>query len=182
MNNSPFRKGDKVVAYCRYSEGAEYKQSLQRQIREIDRKLKRIEDILIDSDIQPDTLLARMKSLEKERADLVSILEAEDDKTERILLTAEQFRARILSALKNDQASDDDRRNALASFISEIIVTRETAESCKCIIRHGLPGFLSVASEIPKNDKRPSRYDAYTCNLISDMLIIHRSNHHRIPR
>ena len=161
---------------------AEYKQSLQRQIREIDRKLKRIEDILIDSDIQPDTLLVRMKSLEKERADLVSILEAEDDKTERILLTAEQFRARILSALKNDQASDDDRRNALASFISEIIVTRETRESCKCIIRHGLPGFLSVASEIPQNDKRPSRYEDYTCNLIADMVIIHRLRHHRIPR
>lgn len=149
------------------------KSIVQKQIREIDRKLKRLCDVLLETDNPPEYLVGKMSELEQTKKKLTAELAADHNGgIEKIRDIAEKGRSRILSVLQSNWTSTDEKRDALSLFIPEIIVFQKNRRELQVIIKHGLPDLLTVASEIGLNNKRPYTTGENTCNLILSSIII----------
>jgi len=146
--------------------GAVDKASIEKQIRQIDRSLKRLCDMLLETDKSPQFLIDKMNDLEDQKKDLIKQLGRDDDeKYEKIRTAAEESRTRILSVLKSKWTSTDEKREALSLFIPEITVYVKSRRELLVSVAHGIPGFLSVAEKTTKNDVRPWNYCSNTCNF-----------------
>lgn len=140
------------------SDGMDDNSTLTAEIAKIDRKIARISSVIEDSDESPVTLVKRLSELEKERADLVSQMQTDDDSDARnqILKECDRIRKYIVDVLKNEKSTTDELRNALSLFVHSVIIYPEG----KVMIRYTLPGFAPVVSTTsgevtaPPPDKR----------------------------
>ena len=148
------------------------KQIILKQIREIDRKLKRLCDILLATENPPEYILAKMSELEATKKKLSAEVDADRGDIEKIRDIAEKARSRILTVLQSKWTSTDEKRDALALFIPEIVVTRASPRELLVEVRHGIPDLLTVASEFAHFQKRPSTARPNTCNLLTAFLTI----------
>lgn len=146
---------------------AEEKADIEKQIREIDRKIKRLMDVILESSGSAKALLDKLTDLEKEKEDLSARLDATSGMNiDRIQMTADRLKDRILSVLQDPDSSTDEKREVLSLFISEIIVLPDGSKGCKLVVKHGLPGYLKVADNLRLKDLRPSRDMLYTCKTV----------------
>ena len=141
--------------------------SVQAEIAKIDRKIARISSAIEDSDESPVTLVKRLSELEKQRSDLMSQTAQDDPGTEaRILSESNRMRLHILSILKNEKSTTDDRRNALSLFIHSIVLYRDG----KVLIRHALPGM--VAGDMSGEVSAPLRGKIGNLQLLESVYYI----------
>ena len=149
------------------------KSSTEKKIREIDRNLKRLYEVLLTTDAPPQMIVEKMNDLETERKKLMEQLSLSDGNIiEKARDIAEKTRSRILSVLQSKYATADDKRNALALMISEIIIDRVDRHRLQVTFVHGVPGFLEVADDFGSNLLRPSSTSSYTCNLVTEVVIV----------
>lgn len=120
------------------------KLSLSDEIAKIDRKIERISIAIEETDEPPTTLVKRLSELEKMRSELVSQVEAtvSPDATEAVLAECERLRRSLLQVLQNEKSTAEQLRNALSLFIQSVVIYPDR----KVLIRHTLPGMVSVAS------------------------------------
>lgn len=141
--------------------------AIEKEIRQIDRNLKRLYDSLLASDVTPQFIMAKMSELESQRKELITKLDGDtEDGIENIRGLAEKTRQRILTVLKSEWTSTDEKRDALSLFVQEIVVNSATRHRLQVTIVHGLPSFLSVADNFGSKLLRPSPKPPFTCNLL----------------
>lgn len=128
------------------------KSSIRDEITLIDRKLARLEEALEESDIVPKTIMKKMADLEAQREILAQKLDTMSFDRDRVRKIADKLRRRTRTVLMSDSTTTDEKREALQSFISEIVVL----PGCKLIVKHGLPGYVSVADNSRGDHERPS--------------------------
>lgn len=151
------------------------KHAIEKEIREIDRKLARILDTILMTDTPPQTLVTSMNALESRKKELYAELNTADvDGIDKIRDLAENSRSRILSVLQSNWSSTDEKRHALSLFIPEIIIFPDTRHKLRVIVNHGLPGFLAVADGFGSKVLRPSSDRPYTRNLLTDIFLLNR--------
>lgn len=122
-------------------------------IDEIDRKIKRLTDAIATSDIAPKSLVTRLAELEAQRDLLQTQADTEVLNTDKIREITERIRHITRATLESDTATTDEKREALQSFITEIVVL----PGCKLVVKHGLPGYVSVAESSRGAIRRPSK-------------------------
>ena len=160
-----------------FQQGRDNYSTLEREIREIDRKLKRLCDTLMETDTPPAYLIAKMNELEEKRKHLSDELNSTDgDPIEKIRDLAESCRSQILTVLKSKWTSVNEKRDALGLVIESITVDRVKRHELRVILKHGLPGYGSVAGENARFERRPSSVRAYTGNLLTEKFIIPQYN------
>lgn len=149
--------------------------AINKEIREIDRKLERICDTLLMVDTPPETLVNKMNILEARKKELIAELNASDnDGINKIREIAEKSHSRILSVLQSQWSTTDEKREALSLFIPEIIIFPHTDKKLRVIVKHGLPNFSAVASDFGSNILRPSSVIPYTRNFLTEIYLIDR--------
>lgn len=154
-------------------EGSIDKSSIEKQIREIDRKLKRLYDTLMAADVSPQFITQKMVELEQERGVLYDQLHSSNDEyIEKMRETAEKARSRILMILRSQWTDTDEKREALEACIDRITISKLGKKKLQVMVERPLPGFGSVASDFAKNYKRPSSVSPYTCNLVTEVIIV----------
>ena len=149
--------------------------AIEKEIRDIDRKLERICDTLLMVDTPPETLVNKMNILEARKKELLAELNAsEGEGINKIREMADKSHSRILSVLQSPWSTTDEKREALSLFIPEIVIFPETNKKLRVIVKHGIPSFLEVASDFGSKLLRPSSEVSYTRNLLTDTFIIDR--------
>lgn len=142
--------------------------STKDEIAVIDRKLARLSDALSESDLAPRTLISKIAELEAKREFLEQKISNETLNTDRIRSITEKIRRQTRNVLLNDDASVDEKREALQSFITEITAL----PGCKLVVKYGLPGYVTVADNPRVNLQRPSKAGPNTCNFLSAVIRI----------
>jgi len=129
--------------------------AINAEIAKIDKKIARITSFIEESDEASITLGKRLTELEKERAELSSQLNSEDDddSSERLFEEMDRIRKSIIAVLQNEKSTTDELRNALSLFIHSVVIYPES----KVLIRHTLPGFGKVASSNSGDVTAPPR-------------------------
>ena len=149
------------------------KQTIEKQIREIDRKLKRLYDTLLSADVTPQYITEKMIELEKERGSLYDHLHSSNEEyIDKMRDMAEKARSRILLILQSKWTDTDEKREALETCIDKITVTKISKSKLQVKVERPLLGYGSVASKIAQKSLRPSSVVPYTCNLLSNVYII----------
>ena len=149
------------------------KQTIEKQIREIDRKLKRLYDTLLSADVAPQYITEKMIELEKERGSLYDQLHSSNDEyIDKMRDMAEKARSRILLILQSKWTDTDEKREALETCVDRITVTKLSKTKLQVKLERPLPCYGSVASKIAQNSLRPSSNSLYTCNFISTVCVI----------
>lgn len=129
------------------------KSSIKDEIAQIDRKLKRLEEALEESDNAPRIILKKMTEMESQREILVQKLNETEFNPDRVRKIADKLRRQTRHILEDDNTTTDEKREALQSFITEITVL----PGCKLIVKHGLPGYVVVADNSRGEVLRPSQ-------------------------
>ena len=151
------------------------KSTLEREIREIDRKLKRLYDTLLSADVSPQFITQKMVELEQQRGSLYDDLNStNDDMIDKMRETAEKSRSRILTILKSSWTDTDEKREALEQCIDRVIVSRHSKKKLLIEVKRPLPGFGVVASKNAQLVQCPSSGRSYTGNIISEIFIIQK--------
>ena len=116
--------------------------AMKSEIGQINRKLDHLAELILESEDMPETMLKKMKELEKRRDSLLKQIEDinNEDPTKKIAETAGMLRKSILSVLKNEKSSTDDIRAALSLFIIAVVTYPEKNIS----IYYTLPGLSNV--------------------------------------
>lgn len=142
--------------------------TLKAEIAQIDRKLARVTNAIADLDIPSGTLILKLKELEEEKKEKQRQL-SEREKgidLDKIRATSDRIRDSILSVLQNENSTPDALRDAVSTFVTEIIVSKVAGIT----IRHGIPG-CTVSSEVANDPReklvRPSAFKTKTRNKIA---------------
>ena len=138
---------------------------IERDIRVIDRKLERLCETLLETTTPPEFIYTKMRELESQKKDLLSALDTGTDEIEKIREIAETAHSQILSVLKSQWTTTDEKRDALSLFIQDITVRPESRSKLQVNLTHGLPASASVASISGQTIKRPSFLTSNTHNL-----------------
>jgi DNA invertase Pin-like site-specific DNA recombinase len=139
--------------------------TLKAEIAQIDRKLARVTNAIADLDTPSGTLILKLKELEEEKREKQRQL-TENEKgidIEKIRATSDRIRDSILAVLKNENSTADALRDAVSTFVAEIVVSKVAGIT----IRHGLPGYTppsQVADDPRQKFVRPSAYKTKTYN------------------
>lgn len=125
--------------------------AMEDEIAKIDRKIARISSAIEESDDAPATLVKRLSELEKQRAEIMSMMDpaGDSDAFEKLLELADRLRVSIVGVLLNEKSTTDELRDALSLFIHSIVIYPDN----KVLIRYALPGM--VASESRQNVSAP---------------------------
>lgn len=164
---------EKLIASFSVTDQTMDKAAVKREVSQIDRKLDRLSDAVADGG-GSRTILAKISELEARKESLQMQLNAGPNADlERIRDMTEKMRIRIIETLKDESASVDDKRSALALFIPRITLYN----GCDLLVEHGLPGYSGVASESAISDERPQREGAYTRkHLLRTVLSLHEKS------
>ena len=151
--------------------------ALKAEVAQIDRKMGRIADAIMETDVPPDILVTKLKELETEKKKLqAQISEAEKGiDFDKIRKTSDRIRSSVLSVLKNENSTADALRDAVSVFVSEIVISK-VAGVASITIKHGIPGYV-ITSEVADDPRqkvlRPSAYFAKTLNRVRTISTIY---------
>ena len=148
--------------------------TLKAEIAQIDRKLARVTNAIADLDIPSEALILKLKDLEAEKREKQRQLseQEKDIDLDKIRNTSDRIRDSILSVLKNENSIAESIRDAVSTFVTEIIVSKVAGIT----IRHGIPGYTvpsEVATDPRQKFQRPSAYKTKTRNRIRTITTVY---------
>ena len=116
--------------------------AMKSEIGQINRKLDHLAEIILESEDMPETMLKKMKDLERKRDSLLKQIDdiSSADPTDKIAEAADILRKSVLSVLESERSSTDDLRAALSVFIIAIVTYPDKNIS----IYYTLPGLSEV--------------------------------------
>ena len=136
------------------------------KIRQIDRDLKRLVNLLLTTPTPPDVLMEKMRELEAQKKELKEYLSSDfTERLETYRAMANKTHDEILTVLKSKYTSTDEKRDALNLFIESITIERLYKRKLRVRLAHGIPDSSKISPNLGSSFLRPSATLANTSNL-----------------